>query len=294
MTVMKRPDLFRYLAAGRNDDWGIDLTTIGYYHAAPHSVYPPPGHPETHAFSWKSGRKLNEYHMIYVPTGSGFFETRQVCVGISAGDLLLIHKNEWHRYKPQKNTGWETYWLGFSGSYIEKNVCGSLFDGRESVLRSIGYRPDVIDLFDQLIDLSARESPLFKTISLGVLLQLVACASARAEASVPKGKNSILAEDTIGYIRQNLFTQVDFHEYAASLNISYSRFRSVFKGVTGVAPHQYLINERIACAKRLMKNPGSSLKTIGYTAGFRSASYFSKAFRRKTGNSPSSQRTKKT
>jgi AraC-like DNA-binding protein len=291
--MINKPDLFKYLAGDQDDDWGIDLTTIGYYHAAPYTAYPPPGHPKTHAFNWKNGRNLNEYHMIYVPTGAGHFETRQVSTKISAGDLILIYKNEWHRYKPQKNTGWETYWLGFAGSYIEKNVCGKLFTKPESVLKSVGNRTDVIALFDQLIELSTRESPLFKAVSLGFLLQLVACAADRGEVRAPIERNSILAENTITYIRQHLFADIDFHEFAASLHLSYSRFRSIFKSVTGIAPHQFLINERIACAKRLLKNPGNNLKTIGYKAGFRSPSYFSKAFRRKTGNSPTMERTKR-
>src|ERR1700722_3160913 len=74
VTMVNKPDLFRYLTK-QNDDWGVNLTTIGYHHAAPGSAYPPAGHPETHAFDWKSGRKLNEYHMVYVPTGAGLFET---------------------------------------------------------------------------------------------------------------------------------------------------------------------------------------------------------------------------
>lgn len=291
MIMINRPDLFKYLTGTGNDDWGIDLTTVGYYHAAPYTRYPPPGHPKTHAFDWRNGRRLNEYHLVYVPTGAGQFETRHVSTKISAGDLILIYKNEWHRYKPQKNTGWETYWIGFSGAYIEKNVCGQLFTSGESFLKSIGYRPDVIALFDELIELSTRESPLFKTVSLAFLLQLVACAADRVEAAAPVGRNSILAENTINYMRQHLFTDIDFHEFAASFNLSYSRFRAIFKNMTGIAPHQFLINERIACAKRLLRIPGTNLKTVGYKAGFHSPSYFSKAYRRKTGNSPSFERS---
>jgi AraC-like DNA-binding protein len=290
--MINKPDLFRYLTK-QNDDWGVNLTTIGYHHAAPGSVYPPAGHPETHAFDWKSGRKLNEYHMVYVPTGAGLFETRQASIKICAGDLLLIYKDDWHRYKPQKNTGWETYWLGFAGSYIERNVCAKVFTKRKSFLKSIGNRPDVIALFDQLMEVSTRESPLYKAVSLGLLLQLIASVVDCGEVTTPVGRYSLLAENTVRYVRQHLFTEIDFQQFASSLNLSYSRFRSIFKSVTGTAPHQFLINERIACAKRLLKNPGSSLKTVGYAAGFRSPSYFSRAFRRKTGNSPTSERTKR-
>ena len=290
MPVLRKADFFAYLATKPQDDWGVELTTVGHQHAAPRSKYPPPGHPRTHAFEWRDGRVLDEYHLVYVASGAGCFETRRKMVEVAAGDLILIYKSDWHRYRPHTETGWEAYWVGFKGRYIEKRVCGKTFARRESTFRSIGYRPEFIELFDQLIDLSRRETPLFKTVSFGCLLQILAYATSPDEVKIPERN---VADAAIAFIRRNLFARVDFREFASSLGISYSRFRSLFKSTTGIAPHQFLLNERIACAQRLLKNPGIEIKTVGYKTGFSSSSYFCKLFRRKTGITPSAERAKR-
>jgi AraC-like DNA-binding protein len=290
MTIVRRADFFAYLTAKPHDEWGVELTTVGHQHVAPHSKYPPAGHPKTHDFDWKDGRELNEYHLVYIPSGAGCFETRRKIVDVVAGDLILIYKGDWHRYRPHDETGWEAYWVGFKGAYFEKYIRGEVFNRRKSTVQSLGYRPELIELFDQLIDLSRREAPLFKTVSLGCLSQILSYATAPNEVNI-SARN--VADAAIAFIRRNLFATVDFHELASSLGISYSRFRSVFKSTTGIAPHQFLLNERIACAKRLLKNPAVEIKAVGYKAGFRSSSYFSKIFRRKTGMTPSAERAKR-
>ena len=288
--MLRKADFFAYLTAKSHDDWGVELTTVGHQHAAPRSKYPPPGHPRSHAFEWKDGRELSEFHLVYVANGAGRFETRRKIVEVAAGDLILIYKGDWHRYRPHDETGWEAYWLGFKGRYIEKDICGKVFTRRKSTIQSLGYRPELIKLFGQLIDLSRRETPLFKTASLGCLLQILAYATAPNEVKMPARS---VADRAIVFIRRNLFANVDSHELASSLGISYSRFRSLFKGATGIAPHQFLLNERIACAKRLLKNPAIEIKTVGYKTGFRSSSYFCKVFRLKTGITASAERAKR-
>lgn len=290
MTMWRKADFFAYLTTEADDGWGVDLTTVGHQQCAPRAKYPPPGHPRTHAFEWKDGRELNEFHLVYVVSGAGCFETRRKIFEVAAGDLILIYKNEWHRYRPHDETGWEAYWVGFNGRYIEKYLCTKVFTRRKSTVQSRGYRPELAKLFDQLIDLSRRETPLFKTVSLGCLLQILAHATAPNEVKIPARKVADLA---IVSMRRNLFAKVNFHELASSLGISYSRFRSLFKNTTGIAPHQFLLNERIACARRLLRNPAIEIKTVGYKTGFRSPAYFCRIFRRKTGITPTAERSKR-
>jgi AraC-like DNA-binding protein len=291
MPVRKTADFFTYLISNPDDDWGVQITTVGYYHAAPYTRYPPPGHPKTHAFEWRNGRQLNEYQIIYVPAGTGCLETRCQRSDVQAGDLILLYEGDWHRYRPVISKGWETYWVGFKGPYIEKYVRNRLFTDPTSITRSIGHRhKELISLFDQLIDLSRRDGALFKRMALGALLQIVAHASIPPSTENAARSPSTISEKAVAFMRQNLFTDIDFYRLASSFGLSYSRFRSLFKDDTGIAPHQFLLNERIACAKRLLKDPAVEVKTIGYKVGFSSPSYFSRLFRRKTGITPSAAR----
>jgi AraC-like DNA-binding protein len=291
MTVARRADLFAYLTAKPPGDGRAEITTVGHQHVAPHSQYPPPGHPKSHAFAWKDGRQLNEHHLVYVPTGAGRFETGRKVLDVVAGDLIFVHKGDWHRYRPRDETGWEAYWVGFKGTDFEKHGFGNGFSRRKSILQSPGYRPELIELFDQLIELSKRGTPIFKAVSLGCLSEILRYVTTRGVAN--KSAAHDVAGLSIAFVRRNLFAAVDFHELASDLGISYSRFRSVFKDTTGIAPHQFVLNERIACAKRLLRNPAVEIKTVGYKTGFRSAAYFSRIFRRKTGTTASAERARR-
>lgn len=294
MTKHEKGNFFKYLLDNQNDDWGIILTTAGYYHAPRHEKYPPAGHPESHAFEWEKGRKLDGYYIIYVPTGTGYFETKNQSIKIHAGDALLIYSDDWHRYKPEDTTGWEEYWVGFKGSYIEQYVLADLFPQKESYLKKVGYQPEVVMLFNQLTELFKKETPILKKVAFGYLLQIIAYFTMPTEEKTHTHRDSFLVTESMAYIRQHLSDNIDFQHLAQSFNMSYSRYRSIFKNNTGLAPHQFLINERIECARRLLANTEMSIKEIAYKSGFPSPPYFSRIFQQKTGVTPSRERERRT
>jgi AraC-like DNA-binding protein len=293
MTTFSKRDFFAYLTGGAADEWGVELSTVGYHHIAPHSKYPPLGHPKSHAFNWRNGRTLLDCHILYVPTGAGFFQTRGGTTRIGAGSLIFIYPDDWHRYRPAYERGWEEYWVGFKGSYIDKYIVRKLFPHRESYVRTIGHRAELIALLHQLMEMCKTDTPLFKTASLGCLLQIVAYCIAPLEPTGVRPRHAPLLDGVIAHIRENLFGHVNFHDLARSVGLSYSRFRSVFKEGVGIAPQQFLINERLECAKRLLRSADMDIKTIAYKAGFQSPSYFSRAFRLKTGFTPSGERERR-
>ncbi|MEM6844947.1 MAG: AraC family transcriptional regulator [Bacteroidota bacterium] len=293
MTKAGKENFFKYLLDQQENDWGLVCKTTGYFHAPRDSDYPPPGHPKSHTFDWEHGRTLKGYYIIYIPTGSGFLETALEQVSLKAGDAMLIYHGEWHRYKPSQATGWEEYWVGFSGNYLEKYITEELFPNKHSYVKKVGYQSEIILLFNQLIELSKKEGALFKRVLLGCLLQIIAYFTAPSEEKIHTHRDSFLVEKTVEYIYQNLANNIDFQQLAQSFNLSYSRYRSVFKQATGLAPQQFLINERIECAKRLLRNTEMDIKEIAYKSGFQSAPYFSRIFQQKTGNSPSTERLRR-
>lgn len=292
MTKPGKVNFFQYLL-NEPENWGIQLITAGYYHAPPNAKYPPPGHPETHDFKWSKGRKLDGYYIIYIPTGAGQLDLIHSSSTVQAGDVILTYTNDWHRYKPRRRTGWEEYWVGFKGDYIEKSIIGDLFPQGGSYIKKIGYQPEIILLFNQFIELSQKKSATFRKVLPGCLLQLIAHFTTPPEEKVVMNRSSFIVDKSIAYLRQNLSKEVDFHGLAESFNLSYSRYRSIFKEETGCAPNQFLLNERIEYAKRLLKNTDLPVSQIAFTSGFQSAPYFTRLFLQKTGLTPSKERMKK-
>ncbi len=89
------------------------------------------------------------------------------------------------------------------------------------------------------------------------------------------------------YINDNLGKSVALSEIASALAMSPYHFARVFKRTTGVAPHQYLIERRVECAKSLLRETDLSITEIAHRIGCTNPSHFSMLFHRATAMTPS-------
>jgi AraC-like DNA-binding protein len=274
----------------KKDAWGIEIKTCGYYNAPPKTAYPPEGHPNEYNFSWRQGRKLKGFHLVYIPTGSGIFESgKNKKWTVNAGDLILIYENEWHRYKPDPKTGWEEYWVGIDGDHFREHILKDLFQKKSSLVVPLGYREEIILAFEQILSLSKRTAQSTHQILSGSLLNLLAQVINAKDTLIQQPKESMI-EDSILLIRQQLNNHISLTELADRFNMSYSGFRKFFKKQTGLPINQYIIRERLLIAQRMLRSTSLSLNEIAEKTGFESIHYFSRLFKLKFGYSPSKER----
>lgn len=106
-------------------------------------------------------------------------------------------------------------------------------------------------------------------------------------ASENKQKNySPLIRDAIAYIENNLSEEITVNQIASNFNYSTSRFNTVFHEETGISPWEYVKSKRLELAKKLLIE-GNLISRVVELTGFKSDSYFSNAFKKATGMSPS-------
>ena len=115
--LQQRDHYFRYMRVDASSrGWGMYVTTCGRsLISANGNSYPPVQHPPLYQFDWQHGRILNEYQIVYISEGSGVFETKKQKITIQCDDAILLRPGQWHRYRPNPETGWREYWIGFSG-----------------------------------------------------------------------------------------------------------------------------------------------------------------------------------
>jgi len=92
------------------------------------------------------------------------------------------------------------------------------------------------------------------------------------------------------YIRNHLEQHISVDEMACIACFSKDHFSRVFKTITGLSPCDYIISKRIERAQFLLLATDLSLNQILDQTGFRSASYFSRIFRKQTAYSPKQYR----
>ena len=88
------------------------------------------------------------------------------------------------------------------------------------------------------------------------------------------------------YIRNNLANKLTLLTIANSVGYSPNYLDTTFKKITGLSVVDYIINERINEAKRLLDEGVLSLRDIAFEVGFEDYNYFSRTFKKRVGKTP--------
>lgn len=88
------------------------------------------------------------------------------------------------------------------------------------------------------------------------------------------------------YINEHLEQDLTLSELAAVVHMSPSYFSGSFKQLTGLAPHQYVIQCRVERAKQLLVQNKLSIAEIALQVGFAHQSHLSRHFKRLVGVTP--------
>ncbi len=279
----------KYLTISNTDEeWGIVVTTIGHQLIEPQSRYPLTKHPETYDFKPLSGRILNEYQLVYITKGSGYFSS-QSCKKqpVKAGTMILLFPGEWHSYYPDPETGWDEYWVGFRGTHIDRRVEKHFFSIEEP-LHQIGVSSTIVGLYEDIMKYSEEEKAGYQQIISSIVLHILGAVyykdrnntlSNTMEVNIIN-RARILMKDKIG-------SSSSPEEIAEELGVGYSRFRRMFKDYTGVSPAQYQAQLRISKAKEMLTGSQRNISEIAYELCFENAGQFSTFFRKKVGITPS-------
>jgi AraC family transcriptional regulator len=94
----------------------------------------------------------------------------------------------------------------------------------------------------------------------------------------------------VEYINEHLDQDIKLADLAALLGMSQFHFSHLFKQAMGMAPYQYLLQQRVERAKQLLQQTDRSIMDIAFLCGFNSHSHLSKQFRQLTGITPTAYR----
>lgn len=285
---------FRYLPVNQDArKWGFHVMDAGFTLIPSGTLYPPDHHPESHFFTWQKGRILDSYSLVYITRGCGFFEsTSSGSQRIEAGDVFVLFPGEWHRYRPDSDTGWDEYWVEFDGDHARRIMDQRDVTPKKPVL-SVGHDDAVLRLFLDLTEL-IRQSPTgFEHIIATQAEQIFArMLAAHRSHGRDEGEAEMVRQACIRIMEQ-WDRAIDLGQLASGFGLGHSGFRKKFHRVTGMAPGQYQQQIRMNRACEWLRQSGLTVSEISERLGYESVFYFSRLFKRKTGQSPTAYRANK-
>ena len=99
-----------------------------------------------------------------------------------------------------------------------------------------------------------------------------------------------MTNDILEYIQKNYTREISMSDGARAVNYSEPYFCKMFKQQFGQNFTSYVAEYRIGEAKKLLMQPNVNVKEVGERVGYPDSNYFTKVFKRMTGESPSEYR----
>ena len=96
-----------------------------------------------------------------------------------------------------------------------------------------------------------------------------------------------LLMQSIGRIRRNPAAAYTVGEMAATAHLSTAQFTRRFKGITGMTPNRFIVEERLGRAESYLRETDLSIQEIASRLGYQDVYFFSRQFRRFRGLPPS-------
>jgi AraC-like DNA-binding protein len=278
----------RYLTYSAEDEkWQLVCTDAGFNEIGPRTPYPP--HKDEHPTPFRQvavGRTLNEYQIIYITEGKGNLETGGRTYALGQGSLMVIFPGKRHVYKPDFETGWKEYWVGFKGPAADKLVSEGFLSPERPVFKP-GLQNGILSIYESIFEYVRNQGPLYQIRASSRILALIAEVLADERLAAQHSHSERLVEGAKFLMEENIYGEINLNGMGEKLGVSTSHLNEVFKAYTSMTPYQYFIHIKIHKAKELLEEGGFAVKEVAYRLGFKDEYYFSRLFKKKTGLSPS-------
>ncbi len=260
---------------------GIHCLDAGAAWTPPGFTYPlvPEQHPRQYRTVAAGGRRLTEYQVVYIAQGAGWFENAaHGRVPVEAGTVFLLRPTDWHRYAPNAELGWQEFWIGFSGSDVERLWRTLVLGETRAVAVGPGTQEDVHYLFLRGLRLSVQPQVPEQVELAGVLQELLGRIARALQLSESDRHSDHRFERARELMLEHLHGHIESTQLETHVGCSRSTLHRLFLQRTGTSPYRYYLGLKINAAKWELAHTGHTIKEIARTYGFSDQYHFSRVF----------------
>lgn len=229
-----------------------------------------------------------DYFLIHCVTkGSGVFVSDGKSYAVGEGEYFLIKPAVEVSYSsPDPENTWSFCWIGFSGDDAERflaeaGISPDAAVGKADVVRFASAISNCLDCFDNV-----KRAPTQVRLSACVLDALDSLKPTVKTRANPAGQ----VERALNFIEFNYMRGITARDVAMQLGIDRTHFFRIFKAKTGHSPEKYIMQYRVDKAAELLEGTDYTVTEIASFVGVSDVYYFSKLFKKVTGQSPTDYR----
>lgn len=210
----------------------------------------------------------------YIHSGTMYLDYNDAHYTVHSGESFLLPAYSTHRYYAQHPA--QVTWAEFYG-VNSQNVFENVIAQNGPVIKSQASTTLLHDL--EALKHICKEPYRTSRTLFGLLMNLM-----EGIQLCPTAKPAL--QDAIQYIGTHLAEKLDTETLAGLCGYSNSYFSRLFHRTYGVTATQYILQQRLECAKHLLEQPEQSIAQIAESTGFSDSSHFIKLFRKTYGETP--------
>mgnify|MGYP004665329963 FL=1 len=202
---------------------------------------------------------------------------------ISDGEIAVINSDVIHSTRTDGHLVY--YCLIIDESFLKANGLNS-----QSIdFKKIIFDKKLSELFLNIVNAFKNKESYYEfSVKYSVtefLYKLVMCYSEPVLKNLENGNIEIL-KSTLEYIKKNMKNKIFVQELADNVGYSRSYFLQEFKKITGSTVTEYINLQRCKLARELIAG-GIPINCAAIESGFKSASYFTRTYKKQFGEPPS-------
>ncbi len=234
--------------------------------------------------------RQSETHCIFKYTlrGSGVFRdgSGEYRMGAGQGFLVEIRDPQTaYYYPPDAGEPWQFFYAAFDHPNATAMV-------RDMTVRygPVYGLPPTHPALERLMGLRGREPRRQATLSpfrgAEAVWQLLCALAATREPAPGENALPLLIRRARQAVAEDRAGTLNVSELANRLQVSREHLSRRFRVETGMAPHAYIVRERMVRACRMLKETDLSLKEIAVRLGYGEPGHFTRTFRGALGMTP--------
>lgn len=229
----------------------------------------------------KPGRSYHGF--IYVMEGRAHYFFNDMDFYVNQGELLFLTKGSFYSYDIETDQ--------YHFIYVDFDFVKDENINLQGTAYKINNNEVMENLFIRLNKEWFHKYPTYKLKCKSILYEIISLLfQNQASYYIPSSKSTKIRM-AVSFMENNYTDKtLNISKLVGMVNMSEVHFRNLFKEIYRIPPVKYLNILRTGRAKDLLKETTCSISDIAEMTGYSDVYYFSKAFKKETGTSPSEYR----